>query len=473
MKAKKLFWGLNALLVLAALFPIALSLMGLAPQGTYDAHDPSRIVFNKGFYYYFSTGDKIRMHYSADMIHWNVGPSPLLNGVPQWAKRAVPLNGGDFVWAPDLFFNPATNLWTMFYAYSSWGSQTSVIGALTSPDLTLDSVWQDAGPVVASDSARNYNAIDPCPLYVPGRTPTTGSLYLSFGSYWTGIKGVQLNPTTLKPIGAIAALAGNTTWIDMEGSYIWSNGGYYYLFYTQGTCCQGVNSTYHILMGRSKAPLGPYSDESGQSLLSGGGTPFYARNGSVIGPGQPGISVLDNIVRASFHYYDGNADGSPKLGIQSLLTDSNGWPVMGSDLADGVYRISSQQNGLTLGVAGESNAEATPVDQWKWLNHPFQRWTVKRQVDGTYTIQSVGNNKAMHVMGGSDAVGSAVVVESLTGADAQRWVIDQLNDGSYRLRTVTGTVIDVPSFSTTPGTKMWTYTWLNGANQHWNFTRLY
>ena len=467
MNSKRMLTAFNALLILTCLVPIVLALAGLAPQGTYDAHDPSRIVLNKGTYYYFSTGDKIRMHYSADMIHWNVGPSPLPNGVPQWVKAAVPANGGDGVWAPDLIFNPATKLWTMFYAYSSFGSQTSVIGALTSPDLTTDSFWKDAGLVIASNGSVDFNAIDPCPLYLPGKTP---SFYLTFGSYWSGIKGVQLNPITLKPIGQPTALSGSPSGVDMEASFIWYQGGYYYLFFTRGQCCQGVNSTYYILFGRSKSPLGPYVDKAGVPLLAGGGTPFYDRKGSMIGPGQIGIALLDGTLRASFHYYDGNADGAPKLGIQALLISADGWLAMGSDLPDGTYRIVSRGSGLSLGVAGESNVDGTSIDQWKWLNHDYQKWSVTRQVDGTYSILSKGNGKAMHVRGGGDGPLTDVVEETWTGNDAQRWIIDQQTDGSYRIRTMTGTVLEEPN--AVLGTHAWTNLWVATRRQKWTFGKL-
>lgn len=468
MKSKGIYWGVNTLLVAVAASTIAASLLGLSPQGTYDAHDPSRIAFNKGLYFYFSTGDKIRMHFSADMIHWNVGPSPLPNGIPAWAKAKVPANGGDTVWAPDLIYNPTTRLWTLFYSYSSWGSQTSVIGALTSPDLKTDSLWTDAGLVIASDGTKDYNCIDPAPIFVDGKDP---AIYMTFGSYWTGIKGIRLDAKTLQPASPVTALAGASSGTDMEASFLWPQGGYYYLFYTQGTCCQGVNSTYHVMYGRSKSPLGPFVDKNGVSLLSGGGSPFFSKSGTMIGPGHIGIAYLDNILRASFHYYDGAADGSPKLGIQSLQFGSDGWLAMGSDLADGTYSIVSKQNGLSLGVSGESDAEDTPVDQWNWLNRSYQKWVVKRQVDGTYAIQCLANGKAMAVYGGYDSPGVNVLMKTWSGNDAQRWIIDQTNDGYYRLRTVTGTVLDVPGFSTTLGTHMWTYTWLNGTNQKWRFIK--
>ena len=47
--------------------------------------------------------------------------------------------------------------------------------------------------------------------------------------------------------------------------------GWYYLLGTHGTCCDGVNSTYNIVVGRSKSVEGPYLDNVGRDMFHGGG----------------------------------------------------------------------------------------------------------------------------------------------------------------------------------------------------------
>lgn len=131
-------------------------------------------------------------------------------------------------------------------------------------------------------------------------------------------------------------LAGNTTRYPLasrptgtkavEAPTIVERGGYYYLFASYDVCCNGTASTYKVKVGRATSITGPYVDKSGVGLLANGGTPVLESHGSVIGPG--GQSVLadadgDLIV---YHYYDGNDNGTPKLGI-NLLNWSRGWPV--------------------------------------------------------------------------------------------------------------------------------------------------
>ena len=78
------------------------------------------------------------------------------------------------------------------------------------------------------------------------------------------------------------------------------------------------------MVGRSTTITGPYVDQSGTSLLSGGGTQVLAADGDEIGPG--GEDVLDDGYLA-YHYYDARDNGSPKLGIRSV-SYPNGWPVL-------------------------------------------------------------------------------------------------------------------------------------------------
>ena len=43
-----------------------------------------------------------------------------------------------------------------------------------------------------------------------------------------------------------------------EGTYIIKRDGYYYLFGSAGSCCDGANSTYHVVVARSENLMGPY-----------------------------------------------------------------------------------------------------------------------------------------------------------------------------------------------------------------------
>ena len=90
--------------------------------------------------------------------------------------------------------------WHLYYAGSSFGSNNSVIGLATTPTLDPHSPryhWTDDGQVFRSSTADDYNAIDPSLVSTP-----SGAKYLVFGSYWSGIKLLQLDPATGKPSSA-------------------------------------------------------------------------------------------------------------------------------------------------------------------------------------------------------------------------------------------------------------------------------
>jgi len=89
-------------------------------------------------------------------------------------------------------------------------------------------------------------------------------------------------------------------------------------------CCVGTDSTYRIVVGRSRAVTGPYVDRDGRALLDGGGTTVLQTSGDRIGPG--GESVSDGVV--AYHYYDGTQGGVPRLGLRPLTWGDGGWPQL-------------------------------------------------------------------------------------------------------------------------------------------------
>ena len=240
---------------------------------------------------------------------------------PAWTTTAVPGFRGHF-WAPDVLrVNHAS--W-LYYSVSTWGSQTSVIGLATNATLNPEDSryrWADAGPVIRSHPRENFNAIDPSVLL-----DAQGRLWLTFGSYWSGIKLVQLNPETglrLDTNTPPAALAWKEA---IEAACLWQHADYYYLFANWGRCCQGVDSTYNIRVGRSREAAGPFLDHDGRDLLRGGGTLLLQTEGRYIGPGHAGVLVRGQTNWLSFHYYDAKRFGTGTLGLRQLRWSPDGWP---------------------------------------------------------------------------------------------------------------------------------------------------
>lgn len=230
-------------------------------RGNVGIHDPSTIVRCKDNYHVFGTGGGIISRSSKDKIYWSTAPR-VFSSPPAWTTSAVPGFTGVF-WAPDiLFFN---NEYHLYYAVSTWGSQVSAIGLATNPTLDPQDPayrWTDQGPVIHSAVGSPYNTIDPSVTF-----DGIGRLWLVFGSYWSGIYLVQLNPATglrIAPDSTTYRLAYNGS---IEAACIYRRGGYYYLFVNWGSCCSGVNSTYNIRVGRSLAITGPYLDRDGVDMV--------------------------------------------------------------------------------------------------------------------------------------------------------------------------------------------------------------
>jgi arabinan endo-1,5-alpha-L-arabinosidase len=285
-------------------------------------HDPSTIVKCKQTYWLFATGPGGVSRYSSDRLEWHTGP-PVFKTLPDWVTTAVPRNRGA-IWAPDIVRQGKR--YRLYYSVSTFGRNRSVIGLATNATLDPadpDFEWKDEGSVVQSVETDSYNCIDPCP-FVDGKR-----MWLAFGSFWSGIKLVQLDPATgkrLSPDSPVLSLATHPPSTAIEASYLYRRGGYYYLFVNWDLCCRGVNSTYNIRVGRSRSVTGPYVDRDGMAMMQGGGTLFLGTSGTKIGPGCIGILRDGGKEWFSCHYYDGNANGRPTLDIQPLTWSADGWP---------------------------------------------------------------------------------------------------------------------------------------------------
>ena len=73
---------------------------------------------------------------------------------------------------------------------------TSAIALATTPTLDPehpDYGWKDEGIVIASKPGDPFNAIDPAVTF-----DEEGRLWMSFGSFWSGLKLIELDPATGK-----------------------------------------------------------------------------------------------------------------------------------------------------------------------------------------------------------------------------------------------------------------------------------
>ncbi|GLW26005.1 hypothetical protein Mame01_60470 [Microbispora amethystogenes] len=283
--------------------------------GDVGAHDPEVTKKPDGSYLLAYTGDNIALKTSTDRTAWrNAGVA--FPGGASWTHAYT--NGSNTLWAPDITY--LNGRYYMYYAASTFGSNHSGIFLATSTTGASGS-WTNQGLVIESNTSDNWNAIDPN-LVVDDQ----GRWWLDFGSFWSGIKMVQLDPATGKRLNntvlSISGRNGGAT----EAPFIYRHGGYYYQFVSFDLCCKGASSTYRIMVGRSTSVTGPYVDRNGTAMTSGGGTQVLAGHGSIHGPGHQAV-LADNDGDILFYHWYAD-DGSSRLGINKLGWDSAGWPYV-------------------------------------------------------------------------------------------------------------------------------------------------
>jgi arabinan endo-1,5-alpha-L-arabinosidase len=337
---RKLPW-IAALITLSVPFQAAHSQEAKAFQLSGDyagTHDPS-IGREGDNYYVFATGPargggQFAIRCSHNLTEWTLC-GHVFDSIPEWIHKTSP--GTKELWAPDIsFFNGKYHL---YYAYSLFGLNLSGIALATNETLDHASPkyhWQDEGLVLQSTATDDFNAIDPNLVL-----DEKGQPWLSFGSFWSGIKMQRIDLATGKPTAedpTLYALAGRSRpedaipakpglppdWQAIEAPFIVRHGSFYYLFVSFDLCCRGTRSTYRTMVGRSRNVKGPYVDRDGREMVKGGGSELLTANNRWLGPG--GESVLqrpegDLIV---FHAYDATT-GKPALQISTLVW-KNGWP---------------------------------------------------------------------------------------------------------------------------------------------------
>lgn len=292
-----------------------------------NVHDPT-VIEAAGRFYLFSTRAGISVRCSEDLVRWRLC-GDVFGHLPQWAVEEVPGLRG--LWAPDIsYFNGRYHL---YYSASTFGSNRSAIGLAT--NLTLDPssekyAWKDEGKVLSSSRADDWNAIDPHLVL-----DEAGQPWLSFGSFWGGIKLRRIDPVTGKPSPqdeTLYSLAARPRSKEQPGAieapFIVRRNGYYYLFVSFDFCCRGARSTYHVRVGRSRRVTGPYVDRDGKPLLEGGGTLVIEGSGRWAGPGHCAVLQTKEGDRLVYHAYDSEWRGTPTLRINDLFWDVAGWPTV-------------------------------------------------------------------------------------------------------------------------------------------------
>jgi arabinan endo-1,5-alpha-L-arabinosidase len=321
------FLALAALLLSAA--PLHAAETQPVLTGDTRIHDPS-VIEAGGRYAAFGTGEQgpsrgaIRVKSSADGLVWK-DAGTIGKGVPKWGLETLGYKS-DNVWAPSVSRHGDTVF--LYYALSTFGGNASAIGLMTNAAFDPGKPgegWEDQGLVLKSDPRDDFNAIDPFRIDL-----ADGRAFLAWGSFWSGIKLSELDPTSGKlrdskaaPI-AIASRNGGP----VEASSILEHDGKFYLFVSFDQCCKGVGSTYSMRVGRAERIEGPYLDREGKPMMAGGGSLLLGTTGHVIGPGGQEPLKTDRGDMLAYHFYDGDHAGAPTLALSPLHWTADGWPAL-------------------------------------------------------------------------------------------------------------------------------------------------
>ena len=317
-------------------FSLAQTVTNRQPVIDMSAPDPTVIRAEDGTFYLYATEDmrNVPIFHSANLVDWKlVGTAFTDNSRPKWLPK-----GG--IWAPDI--QRVGGKYHLYYAKSVWGGEWDAgIGVAVSNSPAGPFV--DRGCMFTSKQIGIQNCIDP--FYIEDG----GEKYLFFGSFH-GIYGVELTADGLhvKQGAKPREVAGTF----MEATYIRRRGGYYYLFGSAGTCCEGARSTYRITIGRSKSLFGPYVDKTGQRLLDNHYNILLDKDDSVLGPGHNAGLITDDAGN-DYMFYHGFKASDPDAGRVvwlSRIVWADGWPSVmmekGSQKNETVPVIKSDNRGV-------------------------------------------------------------------------------------------------------------------------------
>lgn len=236
---------------------------------TYMA-DPFVVRDDDGTYYMYCTQTEVYTpnllfkrgptFKSTNMIDWTYVSDVFADYVPTWGES------GAGVWAPTVI--KIGDTWNFYYSLSIASDPNPGIGVATSQ--TPYGPWTHYGKLFNSNEIGVTNSIDPF-VFVDD-----DNVYMAFGSYGGLISLVELTNDGLELKNGLeyqkenkVALAGFEVFdmTNYEGTFIFKKDGWYYLLLSTGSCCNGINSTYKVVVSRSRNVKGPYLDSQGRDMF--------------------------------------------------------------------------------------------------------------------------------------------------------------------------------------------------------------
>lgn len=287
----------------------------------HSAPDPTVIRAKDGYFYLYSTETtkNVPIYRSKDLVNWvYMGTAFTAKTRPNWE-----IMSGRAIWAPEVrYFN---GKYVLYYSWAIWGNQDEChIGAATSDSPIGPFI--DHGCVINGKEIGVRNSIDQ--FYFE----ENGKKYMFWGSF-NGIYATELTEDGLgvKKNDDTPTLLKKVCNSRFEGVNIYKKDGYYYLFVSLGGCCEGLNSSYRVGVGRSKDLLGPYVDDKGRDMLDGNFKLVVDKNSIWVGPGHNSILIQDDegTEWMIYHGYKvATVDEGRIVLLDRLQWSDDGWPYI-------------------------------------------------------------------------------------------------------------------------------------------------
>lgn len=276
--------------------------------------DPTIIKAKDGNFYLYATEDirNTPIYRSKNLIDWTFVGTAFTNET----RPGFEPKGG--LWAPDIEY--VNGKYLLYYSMSVWGGEwTCGIGVAVADKP--EGPFTDKGKLFRSNEIDVQNSIDQ--FFIE----ENGKKYLFWGSF-RGIYSIELSNDglSIKPGAEKRKIAGTA----FEGTYIYKRNGYYYLFASIGSCCEGAKSTYKLVVGRSKDLFGPYVDKTGKDMMDNGYTLVIGPNSQFVGNGHCSEIVKDSD-GSEWIFYHGVNLNNPQgrvLLLDQVKWDNNSWPYI-------------------------------------------------------------------------------------------------------------------------------------------------
>jgi arabinan endo-1,5-alpha-L-arabinosidase len=284
------------------------------PVYDHDAPDPTVIRAADGTFYAYTTQStygaqliNIPVLRSRDLVNWTY-VRDALPAVPSWAV----LDDRDS-WAPHVLFHDGRYL--MYFSEARAKNGTMAIGVAVADDPV--GPFRDAigAPLLTGPT---FTTIDPFVMEIEG------DLWIYWGSAGDPIRAQQLSADGLSTVGGPRIVFerrfGEPYEGLIEGAWLTSAEGWWYLMYSGDACCDEV-AHYAVNVARSRSPFGPFTRDPDNPILEANQT-FNA-------PGHNSV-VTDDAGQQWIVYH---AYVRPDFTFRVMLIDRiewvDGWPVVG------------------------------------------------------------------------------------------------------------------------------------------------